>query len=99
MQFIKNELLSKGYITRNEMLKNFISRGGARLLDLKHEGWVFKTKLVKYGNGTDYQYILKSKPELPKLCQITATPPNFDKKGHTTHETQEPLFPLRPIYN
>ena len=59
-EFVINQLKEKGYITRNECLRNFISRLGAIMCKLKKEGYEFDTKTV----GGDYVYTLKTKPML-----------------------------------
>lgn len=46
-------LLERGYITRNECLRNYISRLGARIQDLEDDyGWEFTT----FRKGGDYGY-------------------------------------------
>lgn len=62
-QWIIGQLRNKGCITRNQCLKNYISRLGARISDLKAKGWVFDTENVKVKKpngdiGSDYKYIL-----------------------------------------
>lgn len=47
LSFIKDCLLSKGEISRNECLKHYISRLGARINDLRHLGWNFITETRK----------------------------------------------------
>ncbi len=51
---------SQGFITRNECLRNYISRLGAIICDLKKEGWDFSTKEV---NG-DYIYTVINHPTM-----------------------------------
>jgi len=58
-QFVLNELKTKGHITRNYCLKNFISRLGAIILTLKKEGYIIEGKNLKSDNGIDYIYRLK----------------------------------------
>jgi len=53
-----SKLKNDGYITRNECLKNFISRLSAIIQDLELEGWVFKTERVK----GDYKYTVVTSP-------------------------------------
>lgn len=63
MSFIKKHLEQDGYISRNHCLKNYISRLGARIDDLKKEGWEFRPETVKTANGgKDFVYYVKSKP-------------------------------------
>jgi hypothetical protein len=54
LEKVKAELKYKGYISRNECLKNYISRLSAIIYDLKEEGMEFETKKV----GGDYRYYL-----------------------------------------
>lgn len=51
---IKHKLRVDGYVTRNEAIRNFITRLSAIILDLKYQGWDFKTEKV----GGDYKYTL-----------------------------------------
>jgi hypothetical protein len=57
---VRDRLLQVGYITRNQCLgtRPAITRLGARINDLKAEGFVFETK-QEHG---DYVYKLISKP-------------------------------------
>lgn len=55
---VTKRLLTMGQISRNECLKNYISRLGAIICDLTKEGWEFETKNVK----GDYVYVLKKSP-------------------------------------
>lgn len=52
-------LNQQGYITRNQCLRNYISRLGAIICALKAEGWDFRTE---HREG-DYAYIVIKKPE------------------------------------
>jgi hypothetical protein len=65
--WVKERLEINGYITRNECLKNYISRLGAIICDLKKEGFSFKAYFIKNINGLDYKYELESKPEQKQL--------------------------------
>lgn len=67
--FVKNTLEMYGEVTRNECLREFISRLGAIIHVLKKEGWVFTTETrdtVKHdgSKGKDFVYKLVSKPLL-----------------------------------
>lgn len=55
---IAKRLLERGEISRNECLRNYISRLGARIQDLENEGWVFETET----RGGDYIYKLTHSP-------------------------------------
>lgn len=55
LDFIKSHLEKYGYISRNICLRNYISRLGARIADLKKLGYDFDTKTVE----GDYFYYLK----------------------------------------
>lgn len=61
--FILKQLKEKGQISRNLCLKNFISRLGARMLDLKNEGLIYTTERL---NG-DYLYKVKGQKRLLKI--------------------------------
>lgn len=56
LQFIRNELSTRGYITRNFCLRRYISRLGARISDLKKEGMNIKGENLKTEHGLDYIY-------------------------------------------
>jgi hypothetical protein len=58
IEFIKNELRTKGRISRNQCLSQFISRLGAHIQTLENKGWKFKAK----HEGTDYVYELVLDP-------------------------------------
>ena len=55
---IVKRLLERGEVTRNEALRNFISRLSAIIQDLEEEGWEFKTENRK----GDYVYTAIKKP-------------------------------------
>ena len=60
LDYVVNTLLERGEITRNQCLRNYISRLGAIIDRLKRMGWNFTTERR---NG-DYVYILKAKDTL-----------------------------------
>jgi hypothetical protein len=51
-----NQLETYGFVTRNTALKNYISRLGAIICDLKKADWKIKGEYVKTPNGKDYKY-------------------------------------------
>lgn len=57
-QRVERRLLDVGQISRNECLRNYISRLGAIICDMTKDGWQFETKNV---NG-DYVYYLVKCP-------------------------------------
>ena len=66
-QFVVEHLRGDGFITRNECIKNFISRLGAIICDLKKEGWVFeKPHYFRTDNGQDFIYRVEDKPQREK---------------------------------
>jgi hypothetical protein len=65
IEFVKKALKNKGFITRNECLREYISRLGAIILVLKHEGYHFRTERVK----GDYKYVLMLSPEEDKILR------------------------------
>lgn len=56
---IVKRLLATGQISRNECLRNFISRLGAIICDLEAEGWEFD---AKYNENRDYIYRIIKTP-------------------------------------
>lgn len=67
INWIVSQLKEKGEISRNTALKNYISRLGAYIWDLKKEGWKFKTETVKTPYGKDYVYKVVSEPKLEQV--------------------------------
>ena len=63
------KLRHDNFVTRNEALRNFISRLGAIICDLQKKGWEFKGEFIKTKNGKDYKYtVIKfPKPETQTL--------------------------------
>ena len=53
-QIVIDKLKQDGFITRNECLARYISRLGAIICDMKHEGW----DIEPYRDGKDYGYRL-----------------------------------------
>ena len=58
-QWIRYNLSVRKFITRNECLKNFVTRLAARITDLKDEGWNIEGESVDTQLGKDYVYYLK----------------------------------------
>jgi len=56
LEFIKQRLNENGKISRNECLQNYISRLGARIADLRKEGWNIEGEFEKTDYGKDYVY-------------------------------------------
>ena len=57
-QWLKNQLLENGKVTRNQALRVFFSRLGARIKDLRDAGWEIEGHFKKSKRGTDYEYTL-----------------------------------------
>lgn len=56
---IEKELYTKGYVTRNWALRNYISRLSAIIFDLRNEKKKFHTFYAKTKNGgQDYVYLI-----------------------------------------
>jgi hypothetical protein len=59
-QWVENQLIKNGKITRNECLRNYISRLGAIISMLKDDGYKFEIGYVEvetpFGKGKDYEY-------------------------------------------
>lgn len=66
LERVRARLEEFGFITRNQCLSDFpaITRLGARIDDLEHEGWVFEAK----HEGGDYVYRVKAKPTAEQLA-------------------------------
>lgn len=62
LEYVKKLLLNYGEVSRNHLLQQFITRGGARINDLKNDGWDIGGEYRKTEYGRDYVYILKSAP-------------------------------------
>lgn len=60
---IITKLRHDGYVTRNEALKNFISRLGAIICSLQTKGWEFNAEFIKTKNGKDYKYTVTKYPK------------------------------------
>lgn len=58
-QRVVSRLRTHGEISRNECLRNYISRLSAIIQDLEAEGWEFETKR----RGGDYVYVVKEQPK------------------------------------
>lgn len=56
---IIRKVTTDGFVTRNEALRNYITRLGAIIHKLQQEGWKFKT----VDTGRDYRYELVEKPQ------------------------------------
>lgn len=56
-QWVKGKLFSDGSVTRNQAIRNGITRLGARIYDLKNEGMTIEGKrLPLRDNGYDFIY-------------------------------------------
>lgn len=58
MDWVKTQLVKNGSITRNQALRRYISRLGARINDLRNAGWNIEGKWIKTKYGRDYEYTL-----------------------------------------
>lgn len=57
-EFVVKKLKDDGFITRNFCLKNYISRLGSIICNLKKEGWNIEGK----NDDNDYVYEVKGSP-------------------------------------
>ena len=63
-EWVIMKLKKDGFITRNECLKNLISRLSDIIFRFKGEGWVFDSCFIPSKNGgKDYKYTVKKIPE------------------------------------
>ena len=60
--WVKDELITKGSISRNFALQNFVSRLGAIICELKKQGWGIRGEYVRHNWGRDFVYTLFKKP-------------------------------------
>jgi len=51
-----NQLETKGFISRNEALRNYITRLGARVCDLNSEGYNLIGEYKEINGGKDFVY-------------------------------------------
>ena len=73
VQFVLNELKEKGEVGRNYCLKNYLSRLGAVIAQLKRMGLNFRTEFrptFKGWEGRDYFYLC-SKKDASKIYKQT----------------------------
>ena len=59
---IIEQLKINNYVSRNWCLKNYISRLGAIIWQLKKEGWDFNANFFKYNGGKDFRYYVIKMP-------------------------------------
>lgn len=69
IHFVKQELRTKGMISRNFCLSKFVSRLGAIIQKLEYEGWEFKTR--REDGNYIYELISEPKPKQTSLLTIT----------------------------
>jgi len=71
-QWVENQLHENGYITRNQCLRNYISRLGAIIADFKKDGWEFEAHYIDvktpFGTGKDYKYRATYIPEISEVA-------------------------------
>ena len=56
--WVRDNLLKRGFITRNECLSRYISRLAARIDTLKKDGMVIEGENLKTAHGVDFVYYL-----------------------------------------
>lgn len=61
-KWVLEQLEEQGFITRNQCLRQYISRLGAIICDLRKEGYEFDCEYKKTDQGKDYVYTLISYP-------------------------------------
>ena len=67
--YVETELRLYGSITRNECLKEYITRLSAIICDMNKRGYHIEARRVptttRWGKGFDYEYIVMHKPVKP----------------------------------
>jgi len=58
LQWVRNKLVQRGYVSRNECLRNYISRLSAIILKLKSELVIEGEYITKSNGSRDYVYYL-----------------------------------------
>jgi hypothetical protein len=62
-EWVVTQLDKNGYISRNQCLRNYITRLSAIIYDLRQAGWDFATYYVATSGGSkDYKYELIKRP-------------------------------------
>lgn len=74
LSFVKRQLLSTGHISRNECLRQHITRAGAIILDLKKQGFKISGEYYKTQFGLDYVYKLLGSEFVEPAKNIKRTP-------------------------
>jgi len=64
LQWTREKLNTYGQVSRNEALRNYITRLGARINDLKNEGLEIEGHFEKTDHGKDYIYQVKPRGQL-----------------------------------
>lgn len=67
--WVVRTLLKNGEISRNEALRNFVSRLSGIILNLKKDGWTIESGYRKTPSGKDYVYSLPKGVEQPLKLQ------------------------------
>jgi hypothetical protein len=62
-QWVRRQLLTRGTVSRNQALRRYFSRLGARIWELRDEGWEIAGEWKKTKAGKDYEYRLVSLPQ------------------------------------
>ena len=67
-QYVVNELLKNGKISRNQCLQKYITRLGALIYIIKNKNpqWEISAKFVKINGGKDYVYYLDNRDKVYK---------------------------------
>ncbi|MDY0138279.1 MAG: hypothetical protein RBR50_01145 [Candidatus Izemoplasmatales bacterium] len=67
LEWVKEVIAKQGYITRNQALRQYISRLGALIAKLKDEGYEFKAysfnTMTRWGESKDYVYQVTKSPK------------------------------------
>ena len=68
-QYVVNELLKNGKISRNQCLQKYITRLGALIYIIKNKNpqWEISAKFEKINGGKDYVYYLDNRDKIKGL--------------------------------
>jgi len=96
LEFVRDQILKTGRISRNFCLQNFITHLGSRIWDLRKEGFMFEVER----DGHDYIYIATRIPAITHqeadLSPKTAPAVVLKTKGDKPEQSQ--MFSLSRQY-
>ena len=104
LQFIKDHILKYGFISRNFCLRIWITRLGARIIDLEKQGFKFSAGYEDMASGKDYVYrLVDSDKNGQKSDKISVSPQNAtnmpDKLNRLNNRLKAILDGIKPSWD